>query len=135
MKKKNMALLKVERGINVAATASSAAAAGRSALLNPKQASSSGSSIIDAFLNKQGNVLCSTLDPVHTLFLTCLMLMNHRMPISMPLVNDMIILIEVASCLQAGLYQWMTQGMVDQAPATVADVSDNTIAVCQLSVY
>jgi hypothetical protein len=44
MKKKHKALLEVERGIILASTASSAAAAGRSALLNPKQASSSGSS-------------------------------------------------------------------------------------------
>lgn len=48
----------------------------------------------------------------------------------------MIILIEAVSCLRAGSYQRMTQGMVDQAPDTIADVSDNTtIAVCQLSVF
>ena len=64
------------------------------------------------------------------------MLVNHHMPMMMPLVpDDMIILIETASCLWAGLYQQMTQGMVDQAPDTVADVSDNTVAVCLLSVF
>ena len=62
--KKHKALLEVERaGIIVASTASLAAAAGRSALLNLKQASSSGSSIIDAFLNKGNGAVFDVLGP------------------------------------------------------------------------
>ena len=84
MKKNLKALVEEEEhGIIAAAasTASSLAACRLALLTNPKQAST-GSSIIGAFLNK-GNVV--VLDRVHAL-LTRLMV-NHRLPKAMPLVE------------------------------------------------
>jgi hypothetical protein len=97
--------------IAVAASTASflSAATRRLALLtNPKQAST-GSSIVAAFLNKGNGVV---LDRIYAL-LTQLMV-NHRLPMTMPLVDDMTNLIEAASHLRAGSYQLMTRGMVDR---------------------